>query len=454
MTEAKVWESADLHRGASDALESTRGQQMGALLNVKIKEPKAGCVQCHKPLFSAVDESGKPLKQLANEGVTCEVCHGPPSNWLNPHKLHDDNQKPTWPDPHLDKKLLDKKTELGWIDVHSPVTRAELCVSCHVGSAQHGRVITHDMYAAGHPPLAGFDVELFADLMPRHWRYDNEKPKNNGGDATNRTKNLLVGAVVAMRMAVELVAADAAARPKANRWPELARLDCFACHHELDTPETHQEQAEAHGRPPLIVGCVPLIRIATELADPSRGDEELDAQLAGLRAVFNSQPFGDPGEIVARGGKVIAWCRKIEDAIIDRIDRLPKKNLSSANYRQILKRIANQAASNSGDYDSARQLLGAWVVIYGELLKTDKDVLSDADQQKIDSLLEKLNQAWPDLAESHPFILTCGDLDLKNPKNGGYAVFLKQQFANRESFEISSFRETMTELALIVAPQP
>ena len=32
-----------------------------------------------------------------------------------------------------------------------------MCLSCHLGNAREGRVVTHEMYAAGHPPLPGFE---------------------------------------------------------------------------------------------------------------------------------------------------------------------------------------------------------------------------------------------------------------------------------------------------------
>ena len=61
------------------------------------------------------------------------------------------------------------------IDVRNPVRRAEQCFSCHIGNVEEGKLVTHAMYAAGHPPLPSIEIESFAKQMPRHWRYLDEK---------------------------------------------------------------------------------------------------------------------------------------------------------------------------------------------------------------------------------------------------------------------------------------
>ena len=30
-------------------------------------------------------------------------------------------------------------------------------------------MVTHEMYAAGHPPLPGFEIATFCSQMPPHW---------------------------------------------------------------------------------------------------------------------------------------------------------------------------------------------------------------------------------------------------------------------------------------------
>ena len=55
--------------------------------------------------------------------------------------------------------------------------RTEVCSSCHIGDAvpEKHRFVTHDMYAAGHPPLPPFETAAFCNMFPRHWQLMNEK---------------------------------------------------------------------------------------------------------------------------------------------------------------------------------------------------------------------------------------------------------------------------------------
>ena len=46
--------------------------------------------------------------------------------------------------------------------MRNPARRAERCTSCHVGSESEGRFVTHEMYAAGHPPLPPVEVMAFS----------------------------------------------------------------------------------------------------------------------------------------------------------------------------------------------------------------------------------------------------------------------------------------------------
>ena len=278
--------------------------------------------------------------------------------------------------------------------------------------------------------------------MPRHWRYAHEKTAD--AQATERTKNLLVAAVVALRMTVELVAAETAAPPQSARWPELARLDCFACHHDLQTPSERQVRAGFPGRPALNVGCLPLVRVVAKIAKGAAADKEFDQFLAQFQSAFESSPFGDPGLISPPAAAIGAWCRKIE-VRIDSIEFTPVR------IRAVLQRIAEQASAEDCDYDSARQLLGAWIVVYGELIQKQKDVtyLSAAQRQKIDSLLEDANRQWPELAAPGPLTISCG---AEPPKMRDFKTALDQHFASRVRFDPEWFNGLMSQLASLVRP--
>jgi hypothetical protein len=251
------------------------------------------------------------------------------------------------------------------------------------------------MYAAGHPPLSGFEIESFADKMPRHWRYSNELRSENEANAATfeRTRNILIGGVVSVRMAIELAMADAAAPLSAGRWPELARLDCFACHHELVEPSWRQLRSAATtpGRPQLAVGCIPLVKIAAALADDPAA-ESVDAMLLRLRQPFADNVFGDRQMLVDQGTAAVAWCRELEK----RLQRMNFEGVKGGEAaRTVLRSLAERAAAEPCDYDTARQLYGAWVVIYGELVANKSMRLSDANQRELDSQLARINRNDP-----------------------------------------------------------
>ena len=44
-------------------------------------------------------------------------------------------------------------------------SRAKLCSACHVGNVEDGKLVTHEMYAAGHPPLPGIEIVAFCDAL-------------------------------------------------------------------------------------------------------------------------------------------------------------------------------------------------------------------------------------------------------------------------------------------------
>src|SRR5438874_5719430 len=121
-------------------------------------------------------------------------------------------------------------------DLWDPAKRARLCAACHVGDPAQGKFVTHEMYAAGHPPLPGFEPAAFSNAMPRHWQYLREKSpeiqKVLGYDGREReqTKLVMVGAAESLHQAMKLLAdqADrcARAREEDRRGLDFANFDC------------------------------------------------------------------------------------------------------------------------------------------------------------------------------------------------------------------------------------
>jgi len=380
LTEWKTWSEQDKHSEAYLVLSDERGRRMGELLRKDVKAESTGCIQCHTPNAIRTRWDANCLQNAAikedclSTGVDCQACHGPAADWVGPHQLGD-----WW------KKTARQKADLGFRPVHDPLFRAEMCLSCHVGNPSENKVITHEMYAAGHPPLSGFELESFADKMPRHWRQSYEKPKAT--PTYERTRNMLVANVVSLRFALELASADVAANQDGQHWPELARLECYACHHDLRLPSWRQSRSTAGrvGRPQLNLGCEPLVRVAARVVLDEVGKQAADALLARVQTeIFAENVFGSPQAISRLAPVVRQWCLDLEAKLL-------ATPFTTAKIVDVLDEVYQAADQQLKDYDTARQLTGAIVIICDELALVDT---TRATPQRVADRLGKLRTGF------------------------------------------------------------
>ena len=157
MDESSTWSLQDRHSKAFKLLTCTRGQSMSAKLGYDVTKDQR-CLSCHADWQTKREIPPNAL--MLSEGVACEACHGPSSKYYADHSIA---QK--WHPISLN----DRSTRYGLVNVRDPQVRADVCLSCHVGNAEQGKVVTHDMYAAGHPPLPSFELRDFCEMMPHHW---------------------------------------------------------------------------------------------------------------------------------------------------------------------------------------------------------------------------------------------------------------------------------------------
>ncbi len=133
------------------------------------------CLTCHAGI-QAPDNSllktGRPFnefqidrKTVAKDSIGCEACHGRGQQYLLEHL------SPRW----LELTSLQKQ-ERGFRDLENSAVAAQVCLSCHLGNPEESKVITHAMYAAGHPPLPPFDLPKFMqETCKKHWLDLDEK---------------------------------------------------------------------------------------------------------------------------------------------------------------------------------------------------------------------------------------------------------------------------------------
>ncbi len=364
-TESARFIGEDKHVQAFELLKGELGQAICKRLGITDISEARQCLSCHANWL-------KDIAKVPNSefGVTCESCHGPSSLWDTPHSL------PAW---RLQSPA--EKTKLGLVDVRHPVKRAEQCFSCHIGNAEQGKVVTHEMYAAGHPPLPSIEIESFIDQMPAHWRYLPEKgpfesraeyiklnfpqhPHDPGLDLP-RTRSAIVGGLVALRESLELFTSQA--RPDNPQWPELASFDCQACHHDLRAPSWRQQRDVqfAPGRPtlpewPFALAKVGLRQIAgADEKQYAKLIEEFTTQRQKLNASIQKQPFGDK----QAGAHATEFAKWLEPHIAT----LTTSRYDEASAQRAILELSTLGPRDFPDFHSARQMTWALGIIQREL---------------------------------------------------------------------------------------
>jgi len=257
--EYSTWVIRDRHAHAFAMLTSPVATRMAKILGIEHADTAAKCLGCHA---LSVLEAERARTFDSTDGVSCESCHGPASNWLGPHTTKG------W--------THERSLAAGMRDLRDPVRRAENCLTCHLGTAD--KAVDHEMIAAGHPDLY-FELASFTAAMPRHWKED---------DPFTDVRMLVVGQAVQLREQLQRVARNT----QGHSWPEFADLDCFACHHGLTNAENSWRQELGYagrkaGNPPWNLSRYAVLRqIANEI--DREGGRRLDAEIEKLYGIMSA----------------------------------------------------------------------------------------------------------------------------------------------------------------------
>jgi hypothetical protein len=393
LTEGKVWQTEDKHRLAYLALQGKRAQEMGKRLNIDVTKERS-CLACHGVNFDDQEVKDRSLnaKFKLEEGINCAVCHGPYARWADQH--HGLQFREEW----ARKTRAEKQTEGGMTDLWNPVRRTQVCASCHIGNTAEGKVVTHDMYVAGHPPLPSFEIATFCQQMPMHWKLMRDKSpavqkrlQYQAGEL-EETRLVIEGGVVAFREAMTLYATQAdhcsAQANPSDRLLDLANFDCYACHHQLRYPAWRITRGPLGqpGRPPLRPWPTVLVALGIHHAAPedrarhqeySRAFEE---KLQRLNQVSTVEPFGNAPEVAKAAHDLVQWSNELLKAMGSR-----KYDRDAA--RHALRELT--AVKEIVDFDSARQIAWAFNAIYSELPdKPAADPKIRAVQQELQKSLQ------------------------------------------------------------------
>lgn len=385
--EATIWEQKDKHRLAYDTLTGARGQAMGKLLGMDVTDPQKGCVACHGVIVPAGATVHEKSFNKA-EGVTCVVCHGAHAEWVDEHASVTRLEKFRV----LPREIKEK--DYGMTDLWHADKRARVCASCHIGNTGERKVVTHAMYAAGHPPLPGFEIATFSEEMPRHWQYPREKSEevqkiqnfSKEFARFEQTRLVLIGGVASFRESLRLLGSQAEECAKASdtarRVLDFAQFDCYACHHELRTPSWRQTRG--YPGPPGRLSMRPwpttLVRVA--LRQQGRQASEMDTQLRKLAGAFTERPFGNVEKIAAEARALETW----SEGLLKAVENEP---IDVAGACRVLEELASFAEEEYPDFDAARERAWAFLIVFGELKeKPYTDELKQPAGKKLDMMLD------------------------------------------------------------------
>jgi hypothetical protein len=390
LDEFTTWSVEDKHSIAYKRLlePNGRGQRMGRLLQVDVTKPEAGCLGCHSASTSEVkNRQGDQFDR--SEGVSCENCHGPTSGWYFPHTQVD-----------FRTKSPEDWAKVGFVDLRSPDRQADKCLSCHIGSADEGKVVTHEMYAAGHPPLPSIEVATFTYSIPRHWwllseRKDPKLRKALGYEEgqLEQTKLAFVGAAVALKTSMKLLADEAKTPPNTGApgqgWPDYARFDCWSCHHDLKRESWRQVRGYKDGPPGRVpVSEWPLALVELGIDFLAQGDpaaqalrSDLEGHEKALHEQANVRPFGRKAAIGKAAEDYATWADVL-------VKKLAAAKFDKAVATKLLRKLIEKAEASTPDYDSARHV--AWTIKL--LVEELGDSIPNENRPKIEAIVARLDE--------------------------------------------------------------
>ena len=327
--EAVVWKERDPHAKSFQTLQSGKARQIAGNLGLGSPTSAKLCLDCH-----SLNISAKHREDTFNqaEGVTCEACHGPASNWLGVHQTG--------------LYFYQRNIDEGMYPTTDPTARAELCLSCHMGTSE--KFVDHKMYVAGHPRLPfelGF-YTWFAEATPgrpsgySHFQVDDDYLQRKPWPFGVRVWS--IGQAVQMKKFMELMT-----DPKTGQeglFPEFAFFECHSCHNSSVVGGGAGSQT---GVPRINDSNAFFVQLAATLVD-----RNLAAQLRSDIARVRTAAGGSwPGMRAAAEGlrsRLTVLVNKLEQRkFTDRDTRFALEQISAAAQRGVFK----------GYYDSEQAVL-------------------------------------------------------------------------------------------------
>lgn len=352
--EFTIWHREDKHAKAYTVLFNDASKRIARNLGINAAHTEKLCLDCHADSVP-VERRGKRFQ--IEDGVGCETCHGGGERYLGPHvsgtRTHAEN------------------VELGLYPLDEPVARANLCLTCHLGTKD--KLATHRIMGAGHPRIS-FELDTFTHIQPMHFKLDKDYKERKGNP--NGMQIWAVGQVSAAERFLELFQ-----DPKyqtAGILPELAFFDCHACHRPMKHP--HWDFRESSGLQPGTIHLndanLLMLRSLLRHISPAQG-ELLHKALLRLHQA-TSVSLADAHKEAAAMRPLLA---EIRNTVLQR-------QFTPADMHAVALDLAGEGArGNYNDYGAAEQAAMALGAI-AEALRTDGALSAEKSAQMESSLKE------------------------------------------------------------------
>lgn len=356
------WQEYDPHATkAYQDLQSAQGQAIAKKLGLGDATQAKVCLDCHADNV-AVQMRGERFQ--ITDGVGCEACHGGSELWISSHA-----HKGV---PHADNLAK------GLYPTEDPVKRAQLCLSCHMGTPE--RMITHRIMGAGHPRLS-FELDTFTWINP-HYEVDDDYIARKG--EFNGVRDWGVGQGVAAANALDTLL------DPAHGWngifPELVLFDCHACHRRMDGGKWAPRQGTGLGPGVVRLNDANLVMFRHVLSAVDRGAAArvLDETRALHKATTQSRE--------ATSGAA----RRLRDDVRALLPKVAAHEFGADSLGPILDSlIADGERGEFRDFSAAEQaaMAASSVIVAFETAKALEPARADALKAKVDTVYAKVDDA-------------------------------------------------------------
>lgn len=400
--ELAVWRGQGGHARSFERLGTERSRTMAdqlAYFEAGGKEPEAArkdpqqradCLGCHALRTGAPDD-----KTRGFEGVSCESCHGN----AGAGKTADGKLAPGWIDAHAEQgwrgKARDEWESRGMSYFPEVRSVAKKCLECHLGNGVDDRKLDHRLYAAGHPPLS-FELVTDLALAPHHFR------ERVGGEVVAADRQpwfyarlWAVGQAVSLAESMRRLQRAIAKDPALD----LSFMECFACHHPLDTSQTRRSLAGWRqgsrgffGEPGEPVLALEAWMVSRHVAKKLLPKEAFDSLVNDVVAVFGAATLRGVKDREATAAAAGRAARAADDlaALAEGLLHVEKTEprAEAADALDLLRQVASDAEVAYYGYRAAEQQAKAAYVLY--LVALGKSDQKPANDEKLRARLDDL----------------------------------------------------------------